>query len=53
MMIEALPVTPPKHGRKRMAAAAFALSATALGVAAFLAAAPAQDMPMSSADPMG
>jgi holdfast attachment protein HfaA len=40
-MMEALPVTAPKHDRKRLAAAAFTLSAAALGVAAVLAAAPA------------
>jgi holdfast attachment protein HfaA len=40
-MMEALPVTAPKHDRKRLAAAAFSLSAAALGVAAILAAAPA------------
>jgi holdfast attachment protein HfaA len=40
-MMEALPVTAPKHDRKRLAAAAFSLSAAALGVAAVLAAAPA------------
>jgi holdfast attachment protein HfaA len=40
-MTEALPVTASKHDRKRLAAAAFTLSAAALGVAAMLAAAPA------------
>jgi holdfast attachment protein HfaA len=40
-MTEALPVTASKHDRKRLAAAAFTLSAAALGVAALLAAAPA------------
>lgn len=40
-MIEARPVAHPKHDRKKLAAAAFSLSATALAVAAFLAAAPA------------
>jgi holdfast attachment protein HfaA len=40
-MMEALQVTAPKHDRKRLAAAAFSLSAAALGVAAVLAAAPA------------
>ena len=40
-MTEALQVTAPKHDRKRLAAAAFTLSAAALGVAALLAAAPA------------
>ncbi len=40
-MTEALPVTASKHDRKRLAAAAFSLSAAALGVAALLAAAPA------------
>ena len=40
-MTEALPVTASAHDRKRLAAAAFTLSAAALGVAAILAAAPA------------
>lgn len=40
-MTEALQVTAPKHDRKRLAIAAFTLSAAALGVAALLAAAPA------------
>lgn len=40
-MMEAQSVTAPKHDRKRLAGAAFALSAAALGVAALLAAAPA------------
>jgi holdfast attachment protein HfaA len=40
-MMEASQVTAPKHDRKRLAAAAFSLSAAALGVAAVLAAAPA------------
>jgi holdfast attachment protein HfaA len=40
-MMETLPVTASKHDRKRLAAAAFTLSAAALGVAALLAASPA------------
>jgi holdfast attachment protein HfaA len=40
-MTEALQISAPKHDRKRLAAAAFTLSAAALGVAAMLAAAPA------------
>jgi holdfast attachment protein HfaA len=40
-MTEALQITASKHDRKRLAAAAFTLSAAALGVAAMLAAAPA------------
>jgi holdfast attachment protein HfaA len=40
-MMETLPVTASKHDRKRLAAAAFTLSAAVLGVAALLAASPA------------
>ena len=40
-MMEALSVTASKHDRKRLALAAFTLSAAALGVAALLAATPA------------
>jgi holdfast attachment protein HfaA len=40
-MMETLPVTALKHDRKRLAVAAFTLSAAVLGVAALLAATPA------------